>query len=106
MPKFFNIFKTICSWPIFWPVFPIFGARLFSGKSGSVTQNFIWVSSIMPKFRKKLIIQFQENAQREGRVNGQMEGWMDGWKDGQTLFYSTLPATARGPIKIAIKHGI
>ena len=36
------------------------------------------------------MIQFQENAWTEGR--------MEGWKDGQTLFYRTLPATAGGPI--------
>ena len=26
----------------FWPIFPIFGAQKFSGKSDSVTHNFIW----------------------------------------------------------------
>ena len=36
-----------------WSIFPILGAKtFFSGKSGSVTHNFIWVSSIMPKFGK------------------------------------------------------
>ena len=50
------------------------GKKNFPGKSGSVTHNSIWVSSIMPKFRK----------------------------DGQTLFYSTLPATAGGPKKVLL----
>ena len=37
--------------------------------------------------------QFQENAWTDGRMEGQMEGQ----KDRQTLFYSSLPATTRGP---------
>ena len=41
------------------------------------------------------MIQFKENAQTDRR----MEGPKDGWKDGQTLFYRTLPTTARGPMK-------
>ena len=36
----------------------------------------------------------------EGQTEGWTEGWKDGWKDRQTLFYRTLPASARGPIKI------
>ena len=31
----------------------------------------------MPKFRKKLIIQFQENAQREERTGGRIDRGMD-----------------------------
>ena len=38
------------------------------------------------------MIQFKENAWTDGRT--------EGWKDGQTLFYRTLLATARGPIKL------
>ena len=34
--------------------------------------NFIWVSNTISKFRKKLIIQFQENEDK------QKEGWEDG----------------------------
>ena len=37
------------------------------------------------------MIQFKENARTDRRTEGQ-------WKDGQTLFYRTLPATAREPI--------
>ena len=50
--------------------FPNFGGKKnFAGKPGSVTDNFIWVSSIMSKFRKKLMIQFQENARTDGRTD-------------------------------------
>ena len=37
------------------------------------------------------MIQFKENAWTDK--------WKDGWKDRQTLFYRTLPATTKGPIK-------
>ena len=37
------------------------------------------------------MIQFQENAQTDGRTEGQ--------KDEQILFYRTLPATAGGPTR-------
>ena len=40
------------------------------------------------------MIQFQENAWTEGRMEGQ--------KDGQTLFYRTLPATA--PLRVQKVH--
>ena len=36
------------------------------------------------------MIQFQENAQTDGR-------WEGRWIDVQTLFYKTLPTAARGP---------
>ena len=70
------------------------GKKNFPGKSGTVTHNFIWVSSNIPKFRKSYnsmiqfndtMIQFKGNTQTDKR------------KDGQTLFYRTLPATTRGP---------
>ena len=48
MTKFFNIFKKPC----FWSIFPIFGEKIFFLENPAVTHNFIWVSSIMPKFRK------------------------------------------------------
>ena len=74
MTKFFNKFKKPCFWPIFGP-FPYFDSKKkFSGKSSSVTHNFIWVSSTMPKFRKKLMMQFQENAQTDGRTERRTEG--------------------------------
>ena len=66
--KFFQYIKKTpflahfsACFPILWPIF------------GSVTHNFIWVSSIMPKFRKKLIIQFKENARTNGRTEGRTD---------------------------------
>ena len=32
--------------------------------------NFIKVSSMMPKFRKKINVEFQENAWTDGRMEG------------------------------------
>ena len=46
------------------------------------------------------MIQFKENAWREGRT----EGWKDRWKDGQTLFYKTILATAGGPKKKSLSY--
>ena len=58
------------------------------------------------------MIQFKENAWTDGRtekwkdrrterwMEGQKDGKMDGRTLGQTLFYRTLPATARGQIRI------
>ena len=64
--------------PVFGPFlvhFPNFRSKkLFSGKSGSVTHNFIWISNTVPKSRKKLIIQFQENTRTDGRTEGQKDG--------------------------------
>ena len=34
------------------------------------------------------------------RKDVQKDRWKDRWNDGQTLFYWSLPATAKGPIKI------
>ena len=49
MTKFFNLLKK----NLFLAHFPNFlGKNFFSGKSGSATHNFIWVSSITPKVRK------------------------------------------------------
>ena len=52
MTKFSNKFKKLCFWPILGPFSQFFGEKKFPRKSGSVTRNFIWVSSTMPKFRK------------------------------------------------------
>ena len=60
---FFNKFKNFDH---FFQCFQ--GKRRNSIKTGSVTHNVIWVSSAMPKFRKKLMIQFQENTLKEGRT--------------------------------------
>ena len=42
------------------------------------------------------------HRQTEGRNDGMTEGQTEGQKEGQTLFYRTLPATARGPKRIAM----
>ena len=39
--------------------------------------NFILVSSTRPKFRKKLMIEFQENAWTDRRIDAKTEGWTD-----------------------------
>ena len=69
MTKCFYKFKKPC----FWSILQILGAKHFSGKSGSDTHNFIRVSSTMPKFRKKLMIQFQENVRTDRRTEGQSD---------------------------------
>ena len=70
MTKSFNKFKKPCFWPIFGQFSQILQQNIFSRKSSSVTHNFIWVSSTMLKFRKKINIQFQEDAWSEGQTEG------------------------------------
>ena len=41
--------------------------KTFLKKSGSAPHNFTWVSSTMPKFWKKLMIQYHKIAQTEGQ---------------------------------------
>ena len=75
LTKFFKKFKNIFgSFPL------VLGNFFFFKKFGPVTQDFIWVSNTILKFRKN--IQFQEHVQIEG------------WKDVQILFYRILQATA------------
>ena len=71
MTKVFNTFKKPCLWPIFGPFTQFWGKKNFSGKSGSVTHNFIWISSTMGKFRKKLMI--QTPGQKDGRMEGRTD---------------------------------
>ena len=87
MTKFFNKFKKPCFWSTFGPFSQFLSKINFSGKSGSVTYNFIWISSIMPKLKKTNDTIPRKHLDR--RTDGKM--------DGQTLFYSTLPAAIRGP---------
>ena len=47
-----KIFQYIKKKTCFCSIFLIFGAQKLCRKSGSVTHNFIWVSSIIPKFIK------------------------------------------------------
>ena len=50
---------------------------------------------------EKLMTQFRENVQTdgrtEGRIEGRTEGWKDGREDGQTLFNRTLRAISGDP---------
>ena len=87
MTQFSSKFKKTLFLAGFWPIFPILGAQKnFPGKLGSVMQNFIWVSSTMPKFRKV-----------NDKIQKHLDRQTEGRKDRQTLFYRTFPATARGP---------
>ena len=64
--------------PILGPLSQFWEQKKFSR---SVTHNFIWDFSTMPRFRKKLIIQFQENACIEGQTEGQKDGKTEGRTD-------------------------
>ena len=83
MTKSLNILKKTLFLVHFWSIFPIFfiffwgGGGFFSGKSGQY--NFIWVPSIMPKFRKN-------EWYYSKKTPGQIEGRKNRQKDGQTLF--------------------
>ena len=92
----FFYLKKPCFCPFLGPFSQFLEKNFFSEKSGSVTQNFIWFSSTMPHFRKKLIIQFQENVQ--------IEGQKDGWKDRpyfiRPSFYASTFVYSRFPPKI------
>ena len=63
---------------------------IFSKKSGCDTKLHM-TCNIMLSFRKKLMSQFWENLRTDRRSDRRM--------DGQILFYRTLLAEARGPIK-------
>ena len=81
--------------PVFGPFLTIFGhfclMGIFSKKSGFVIHNYIWAPETMLSFRKKLMSQFWENLRTDGRSDRRM--------DWQILFYRTLLAEARSPIK-------
>ena len=68
MTKFFFKFKK----PYFLGHFLNFRGKVIP-KSGSVMHNLEWVSTTMTKFRKKLMIQFQEKSQTDNRT----EGWRE-----------------------------
>ena len=80
----------------FWSIFLIFGAKNSFQKIWLCHAQLHMGFQHHAKIQKKLMIQFQENAQTDGRTDEQK----DGLKDGQALFYRTLPATARGSIII------
>ena len=75
MTTFLNKFKKPCFWAIFGPFYQFCGQKIFSAKFGPAMHNFIWASRTMPKFRKKLMIRFQENAQTDRRMK--TEAWKD-----------------------------
>ena len=75
-----------CAFLVHFPNFQ--GKKFFSEKSGSVTHNFIWVSSTMPNLEKtnNAIPRKRPDRRKDGRT--------------KTLFYRTLPATTGGPTTV------
>ena len=74
MTKFSNKLKKPCFWPILGLFSQFWGKKnFFLRKLGSVTHNFIWVSSTMPNFRKNVWYNYKK-----------MPGQKDWWKDGRT----------------------
>ena len=56
-------------------LFPNFGGKNVFLPNLGLVKNLIWVSSIMPKFRKRLKFQFKENIQRkkERIIDGRLD---------------------------------
>ena len=54
----------------FWPFLVIFARWGFFPKNPAVTHNYIWAPNTMLSFRKKLMSQFWENLQTDGRTDG------------------------------------
>ena len=77
--KFSNKFKKL----YFWPIFPIFGSKIFFSKNLAVTHNTTWASNTMLSSRKKT------NEPNPKKTAGQ--------KDGQTLIHRTLLVMAGSP---------
>ena len=81
--KIFSINSKNPVFGTFLVCFPNFGGKIFfSGKSGSVTHNFIWSSSKCQNLEKT--IQFKDTIPRkcldrrlDGRTDGKMERWTD-----------------------------
>ena len=70
MAKFFNKFKKLCLWPAFGPFFQFLGQKnLFWKIHLCHTQLHMgfWPHA---KIQKKLMLQFQENAQTSGYFQG------------------------------------
>ena len=65
---------------------------IFSKKSDSVTNNYIWNPKTIVSFRKNCANPEKTYEQTEGRT------------DGRTLFYRTLAADAGGPKSYAMKY--
>ena len=75
------LFLVIFAW---WGFFP---------KDPALSHTTIYGPLNHAKFQKKLMNLSRENLQTDGRMDGKMNG--------QTLFYRTLPAKAKGPIRPA-----
>ena len=69
MTKFFNKFKK----PVFGPFLVNFWRKNIFPENPAVTHNFIWVSSTMLKFRKKLIIK-RRDRQKDERTDRRTYG--------------------------------
>ena len=67
-----KIFQYIKKTP-FLAHFPNFWGKNFFLENPALSRKTSWVSSIMTKFRKKLMIQFQENAWTDGRTDGRTD---------------------------------
>ena len=74
MTKFLNILKKTLLLTHFGPIFPIFKAKKFFIENPALTHNFIWVSSIMPKFKKTNDAIPRKHPDRR----------KDRWKDGRS----------------------
>ena len=61
----------------FWPFLVIFAQWGFFPKHLAVTHNYNMDPYHHAKFQKKLMSQFRENLQTDGRMDGRMEGWTD-----------------------------
>ena len=85
----------------FWPFLVIFDRWGFFPKNPALLQITRYGPNTMLSFTKKLMSQFWENLQTDGRTEGRIDRQMEGRTDGQTLFYRTLSAEAWGPIKFA-----
>ena len=98
MNKFSNNLKKPCFWPILGPFSYFLGQKKFSWKIQLCHTQLHMGFQHHAKIQKKLMIQFKENTQTDGRTEGWKDNRKDRRTDRQTLFYRTLPATAGGPV--------
>ena len=79
-------------------IFPIFGAKkiFLTNPALSCTTSYGFLAPC------KNLEKFDDTIQRKHpnrQKDRQKDGRVEGWKDRQTLFYRTLPATAKDPIR-------
>ena len=86
-----NKFSKKLKKPCFRSIFPIFGAKNISLENRALTRSTSYGFLASCQNLEKVNDTIQTKCQTDRRTEGQ-------WKDGQTLFYRTLPATAREPI--------